>query len=235
LARPHAFMNQQRYFHEAVIFLLDYSREGGAVGVILNRPTQYTLGSLARAITETTDGTVGSSAASRGGRGVPFGESLDDAGLKVPDLLKSCRIYFGGDVTAAAISDVATLVCMHPHGISRDGGGDRLLGEELVTNAREVVSGVYVNGKWFSTEVSAALEDGRIKPKDFKFFAQYAGWAPGQLEMELERNDVWITAACAPELVLKQVIQLPKPLWREVLELMGGEYATMSRQKYGEL
>ena len=127
----------------------------------------------------------------------------------------------------------------------------------------------------------------------YKFFAQYAGWAPGQLERELESNEVsftlslsfcgtkwrcpglatippsslstplglililppfrsilpppthspthsltdqvWITAACAPELVLKQVIQLPKPLWREVLELMGGEYAIMSKQQYGEL
>lgn len=48
-------------------------------------------------------------------------------------------------------------------------------------------------------------------------------------------DQVWITAACAPELVLKQVIQLPKPLWREVLELMGGEYAIMSKQQYGEL
>lgn len=41
-------------------------------------------------------------------------------------------------------------------------------------------------------------------------------------------------AACAKELVLKPVIQLPKPLWREILELMGGEYAECSRRAYSD-
>jgi hypothetical protein len=31
--------------------------------------------------------------------------------------------------------------------------------------------------------------------------------------------------------VLKQCLQLPKPLWREVMELMGGEYAATSRRE----
>jgi hypothetical protein len=29
-------------------------------------------------------------------------------------------------------------------------------------------------------------------------------------------------------------VQLPKPLWREVLELMGGEYAACSRRTYDQ-
>jgi len=41
-------------------------------------------------------------------------------------------------------------------------------------------------------------------------------------------------ASTAKEVVLKPVIQLPKPLWREVLELMGGEYAEASKKTYGE-
>ena len=32
--------------------------------------------------------------------------------------------------------------------------------------------------------------------------------------------------------VFCQVIQLPKPLWNEVLELCGGEHATMSRAAF---
>jgi hypothetical protein len=39
------------------------------------------------------------------------------------------------------------------------------------------------------------------------------------------------TAAAARSLVLKQCLQLPKPLWREVMELMGGEYADTSRRE----
>lgn len=33
------------------------------------------------------------------------------------------------------------------------------------------------------------------------------------------------TAAASRSLVLKQCLQLPKPLWKEVLEAMGGDYA----------
>jgi hypothetical protein len=32
------------------------------------------------------------------------------------------------------------------------------------------------------------------------------------------------TAACSRPLILKQCLQLPVPLWRELLQLMGGEY-----------
>lgn len=38
------------------------------------------------------------------------------------------------------------------------------------------------------------------------------------------------TAAAARPLVLKQVLQLPKPLWKEVLTCMGGEYACIATQ-----
>lgn len=39
----------------------------------------------------------------------------------------------------------------------------------------------------------------------------------------------WTAAASRP-ILLKQCLQLPKPLWKEVLECMGGEYATAARE-----
>lgn len=39
----------------------------------------------------------------------------------------------------------------------------------------------------------------------------------------------WTAAASRP-IVLKQCLQLPKPLWKEVLECMGGEYAAAARE-----
>jgi putative transcriptional regulator len=45
---------------------------------------------------------------------------------------------------------------------------------------------------------------------------------------------VWYPVACSRQLALKQVIQLPKPLWREVMELCGGELRQTSKRSYGE-
>lgn len=39
-------------------------------------------------------------------------------------------------------------------------------------------------------------------------------------------------AASSRSLLLKQVIELPTPLWVEVLSLMGGEYAALAREQY---
>ena len=46
---------------------------------------------------------------------------------------------------------------------------------------------------------------------------------------------MWYPVACSKQLALKQVIQLPKPLWREVLELCGGDLKKASKRAYGEL
>lgn len=43
-------------------------------------------------------------------------------------------------------------------------------------------------------------------------FCRHVEWLPGKLEDEL-RKGAWFTAACARALVLKQALQLPKPLW----------------------
>jgi len=209
IARPDAFLQSQKYFHEAVIFLVDYSPEKGAVGLILNRPTQFTLGAISFDITSPEDGQ---------GK-MPEVEDKDlEEKVNIPMFLRENRVYFGGDVKSAA----STLMAVHP------------FDETIIPDAQKVVEGVYCNGKWFELGEDRGPAVAIDAPK-YKFFAQYAGWAPGQLESELDTDQVWIAAACSPELVLKQVIQLPKPLWREVLELMGGEYATMSKEQYGEL
>ena len=65
---------------------------------------------------------------------------------------------------------------------------------------------------------------------DFRFFAGCLAWEPGQLEAEVARS-AWHTAACSRTLVLKQCLQLPVPLWRESMCLLGGEYAEAARQQ----
>ena len=89
-------------------------------------------------------------------------------------------LYFGGDVG--------------------DGTVSFLHGSELVRGSAEVLPGVYLGGYDSACEL---VKDGDIAAKDFKFFARYCGWGPGQLESECARG-VWYPVACSKQLALKQ-------------------------------
>lgn len=58
-----------------------------------------------------------------------------------------------------------------------------------------------------------------------RVFAGYAGWGPGQLEDEIERED-WIRERARPEDVFSEA---PERLWSAVLTRKGGEYALVAR------
>lgn len=91
-----------------------------------------------------------------------------------------------------------------------------------------IVPGVHMAGE---AAAAAAVAAGRLPAADFKFFAGALTWQPGQLEDEIAKG-AWFTAACSRSLVLKSALQLPVPLWSEVLQLMGGEYAELARDSY---
>jgi putative transcriptional regulator len=58
-----------------------------------------------------------------------------------------------------------------------------------------------------------------------RVFAGYAGWGPGQLEAELERED-WILEPARPADVFTED---PDDLWGSVLERKGGRYRLVAR------
>jgi putative transcriptional regulator len=68
----------------------------------------------------------------------------------------------------------------------------------------------------------AAVEivDGRSRA-----FAGHAGWGPGQLESELERDD-WIVE---PALADDAFTEAPEDLWADVLRRKGGVYELVAR------
>lgn len=72
---------------------------------------------------------------------------------------------------------------------------------------------------------------------DFKFFVQSTLWAPRALEKEIE-DGVWFCASVSNEVLFKSRdrmgTQRAKPLWTEIMELMGGEYNEVRNQLYGE-
>lgn len=58
-----------------------------------------------------------------------------------------------------------------------------------------------------------------------RVFAGLAGWSPGQLEAELERDD-WVLEPALPDDVFSAD---PAALWASVLERKGGSFALLAR------
>lgn len=75
-------------------------------------------------------------------------------------------------------------------------------------------TGIFMGG------VEAACDgvlSGKYKPLDFRFFIGHTSYVGGELDRAVELGK-YQPVACSRPLVLKQCIQLPKPLWHE------GEY-----------
>jgi len=101
----------------------------------------------------------------------------------------------------------------------------QLLHSHRLDGSVEVIPGVYLGGE---AEAVVAVRDGKLPSSDFKFFSGATVWAPGQLKAEVDKG-VWYTAAASRPVIVKQCLQLPKPLWMEVMELMGGQYAETAK------
>jgi hypothetical protein len=80
-------------------------------------------------------------------------------------------------------------------------------------------------------EVKAAMTDPRLeKPLtgfDFKFFFKDTRWLPSQLEKEI-MDETWIVAQVSKDVIFRNRDRLgpmrSKPLWKEILELLGDDY-----------
>ena len=62
----------------------------------------------------------------------------------------------------------------------------------------------------------------------YRLFVGKRRWGPGELEREVAQG-CWQCAAVARPVALKQCLGLPKPLWHEVMELMGGDHEQLSK------
>ncbi|KAI8463409.1 MAG: hypothetical protein J3K34DRAFT_444077 [Monoraphidium minutum] len=134
--------------------------------------------------------------------GLPFDMAGGPPGLQ--DVFADNRVYCGGFLAQQVIHVI------HGH---------------KLPGAMEVVPGVYAGGE---NEAVARVAGGQLPSHDFKFFAGALAWEPGELEAQIKAGG-WITAAASRPLLLKQVLQLPKPLWMEVMELLGGSYAAAAK------
>jgi putative transcriptional regulator len=126
-------------FAQSVILMINHD-EDGAIGVILNKPTNTTMTDLS-------------------------GKLFDDT------FEWDKTLHVGGPVTG-------TLAVIHTVEAMAD---------------REIIPGVYLTLE--ATKVQHVLSQ---KPQPSMVVANYAGWGPGQLEGEIDR-DSWLTMPASPE------------------------------------
>lgn len=144
-------------FEETVILLVSYERTG-AMGVIINRPSELLVSAL-----------------------------FDDPIFKK----RKDIVFYGGPVEGSRI----LLLIRSQH---------------RPEQSSEVFKTVYISG---SMDALTRVVD-RPKPgEQFRLYAGYAGWASGQLEMELSRGDWYVTSANAKTIFDTD----PEKIWPELM------------------
>ena len=119
----------------------------------------------------------------------------------LPDPLKVCPLFLGGPVQPSALS--------------------YLLSDSFIPDAN-VMPNLNLG---HSLDTLIELGDSYSPSQRIKMFAGYAGWSPGQLESELER-DAWLTHPASLDLIFETT---PDQLWQKILHLKGGTYRLLAQ------
>jgi putative transcriptional regulator len=91
--------------------------------------------------------------------------------------------------------------------------------ENVLEGSIKIAEKIYWGGNY--EQLITIINSGTINKDDFKFFLGYSGWAPGQLEEELEQKS-WIIY---DEVTEEKVFEInSKHLWKEILKDMGGKF-----------
>jgi putative transcriptional regulator len=112
----------------------------------------------------------------------------------LPDQLRESPLFLGGPVQPAALSFLHS--------------------DNFIPNAN-----VFQNlNLGHSLDDLVEIGESFSPEKKVKMFAGYAGWSPGQLEMEMKRKS-WLTFPASLELVFDTP---PEQLWQNILKSKGG-------------
>ena len=149
-------------FHETVVFLIDHGPEEGAIGVIVNRPTEVTVADVAS-------------------KTEMFAARED-------------HLFQGGPVEAGRLT-----VLLYSDG---DLPGTRSIAADIRVVEDEAA-------------MTSAFER-NVPPDRIRLFAGYAGWAPGQLEVEIARGG-WHLAPAQSRWVFSTE---PEKVWDELLRIV---------------
>jgi putative transcriptional regulator len=113
------------------------------------------------------------------------------------------QVYFGGPVNKDNLFFI--------HSFGKD-----------IEGALPISKNLYWGGDF--TMLKDILRKDNSNLQKVRFFIGYAGWDPGQLQMELEQN-AWVVKAMVEEDIFKIS---PKNMWKETLRNMGSDVALLS-------
>lgn len=156
-------------FRRTVVLLIEHEPEAGAMGLVLNRPSEVAVADAAPPLARLAG---------------------DDA-----------HVFVGGPVAPEGLIVLAEF-------------------DDPADAALPVAPGIGVVGG--DTDLDAAAAASRRA----RVFAGHAGWAPGQLEAELDAEGWIVEEHPPPDEILAGE---PERLWSTVLSRMGGGYALMAR------
>jgi len=154
-------------FARTVVLVAEHTEEG-AMGLVLNRPAEATVGEAAPELDELLEG--------------------DEP------------LYVGGPVQPSAVIVLARFT-------------------------DPAAAGLLIRDDVGFLSAQAELADSRAAAERLRVFAGHAGWGPGQLDEELERED-WIVEEARPEDCFADD---PEALWSDVLTRKGGAFALVAR------
>jgi len=109
-----------------------------------------------------------------------------------------------------------------------------LTGLSTIPHTYPLIPGVYAGGPAAVAAAAAAVRAGGAEPADLRLFWGAVRWPRGGLAQAVEAGEAFVASACG-EVVAKQCVGLPVPLWREVMEAMGEPFRKLSRHAYGEM
>jgi len=95
----------------------------------------------------------------------------------------------------------------------------------LAAFANPTAAGLLISDDVGLLSAQADFADSVAATHRARVFAGHAGWGPGQLDDELERED-WIVQTPRPEELFAAE---PEDLWSDVLTRMGGQFALVAR------
>lgn len=87
----------------------------------------------------------------------------------------------------------------------------------------EVVPGVYMGGNY--TNVLELLREKTIDQEVIRFFIGYTGWAPEQLQKEIDEK-TWIVTSPPEDFSIMH--SNDDSMWRDILSHLGGKYKLMA-------
>jgi putative AlgH/UPF0301 family transcriptional regulator len=124
------------------------------------------------------------------------------------------RIWYGGDVQGLD-SAMQEFVCLH-----------KMSSKAVVDVSEPIINGIYTCSL---DEAKKLVKLGHASLQDFWLLVGYAGWAPGQLQMEIDLRSSWHVAAASPVLLNELITQAAGakttdagiPVWESLMSKIG--------------